>query len=110
MAKVIHFPARKSGRSPQAIDLPTLPIRQQILELWRNRRPGSEIERRLGVTAEQIKRVLWAWQEINSRQGRLARLCYRPQLEFRFREIEIDVWQEAKEGPLVPPPSVRKAA
>ncbi len=110
MAKVIPFPSRKSGRGPQPVVLPTLPIRHQILELWRDRRPGAEIERRLGVTAEQIKRVLWGWQEINSRQGRLARICYKPQLETIFREIECDVWQEATGGPLVPPPAIRRAA
>ncbi len=110
MAKVIPFPSRKTGRSSHPVELPTLPIRHKILEFWLNGSSGREIEVRLGVTAEQIKRVLWGWQEINSRQGRLARICYKPQLETPFREIEVNVWQEATEGPLVPPPFVRRVA
>lgn len=110
MAKVIPFPVRRSGRSLQAVALPTIPVRHMILDQWLDGRTGPEIEKRLGVNAEQIKRVLWAWQEIHDRCSRVALSRYKVTLQEMFREIEIDVWDEAGSGPFFPPSTTKRAA
>jgi hypothetical protein len=82
----------------QVAQLPTLPLREAIVDAWLDEQPINGIAARFRISGATVQAVIRSWCEIWHRQAVVSRIEAPGWLRERHAEIETEVWSEFRYG------------